>query len=147
MKRIGWVSVIALFLALSAFAYGMLSRQPRPAAVTPPPVAARDIDAHEGHGDAASDNASTRAYREASDRMHQGMNIAYTGDADIDFLRGMIAHHEGAIAMARIAVEHGEGADVRGLAEEIIAAQEAEITRMRIMLVRHEDASASVGRP
>ncbi|TAJ55734.1 MAG: DUF305 domain-containing protein, partial [Brevundimonas sp.] len=32
MKRIGWVSVIAVFLALSAFAYGMLSVRSRPAA-------------------------------------------------------------------------------------------------------------------
>jgi len=73
--------------------------------------------------------------------MHQGMAIAYTGDADVDFLRGMIAHHEGAVAMAKIAVEHGEAADVQSLAREIIAAQEAEIIRMRILLARHEDAA------
>jgi uncharacterized protein (DUF305 family) len=53
----------------------------------------------------------------------------------------MIAHHEGAIAMAKIAVEHGEAADVQSLAREIIAAQEAEIIRMRILLARHEDAA------
>ena len=79
--------------------------------------------------------------------MHQAMNIDCSGDADIDFLRGMIAHHEGAIAMARIAVEEGEGDDVRGLAQEIIRAQEAEILRMRIMLARHEDAPADPERP
>ena len=53
----------------------------------------------------------------------------------------------GAIAMARIAVEEGEADDVRGLAQEIIRAQEAEILRMRIMLARHEDAPAVSERP
>ena len=88
------------------------------------------------------DAPSTQAYREANDRMHQGMAIAYTGDADIDFLRGMIAHHEGAVGMVKVAVEHGEAADVQSLAREIIAAQEAEIIRMRILLARHEDVPA-----
>jgi uncharacterized protein (DUF305 family) len=59
----------------------------------------------------------------------------------------MIAHHEGAIAMARIAVEEGEGDDVRGLAQEIIRAQEGEILRMRIMLARHDDGPADPARP
>ena len=147
MKRFGWISVIAVFLALAAFAFGMLSRRGAPEPPALPPVEARAMDAHAGHDEAASDAPSTRAYREAADRMHQAMNIAYTGDADIDFLRGMIAHHEGAIAMAKIAAEQGEAEDVRGLAQEIIDAQEAEIVRMRIMLARHEDAPADPERP
>ncbi|MGV3579954.1 CopM family metallochaperone [Brevundimonas sp.] len=146
MKRFGWISVIAVFLALAAFAFGMLSRRGAPEPPALPPVEARAVDAHLGHDDAPSDAPSTRAYREAADRMHQAMNIAYTGDADIDFLRGMIAHHEGAIAMAKIAVEQGEAEDVRGLAQEIIDAQQAEIVRMRIMAARHEDAPADPGR-
>lgn len=147
MKRIGWASVIAIFLGLSAFAFGMLSRQPLNEVNTRPPVDARPIDEHVDHADAPNEVPSTRAYREAGDRMHRGMNIDYTGDADVDFLRGMIAHHEGTVAMARIAVEHGEASDVRGLAQEIIAGQEAEITRMRIMLARHEHAPARPERP
>ena len=141
MKRIGWVSVIAIFLALSAFAFGMLSGRSRTASEAAPPSSARDVAAHPPQGATPGEAPSTLAYREASDRMHQGMAIAYTGDADVDFLRGMIAHHEGAIAMAKIAVEHGEAADVQSLAREIIAAQEAEIIRMRILLARHEDAA------
>ncbi|MBU1539195.1 MAG: DUF305 domain-containing protein [Alphaproteobacteria bacterium] len=147
MKRIGWVSVIAVFLALSAFAYGMLSVRSRPAADAAPPSSARDAGAHEAQGATPGEAPSTRAYREANDRMHRGMAIAYTGDADVDFLWGMIAHHDGAIAMAKIAVEHGEAADVQSLAREIIAAQEAEIIRMRILLARHEDALPAGVRP
>ena len=147
MKRIGWLSVIALFLAVSAFAFGMLSGRSRPAVDAAAPSSTADAGAHRTRGATPGDPPSTQAYREANDRMHREMTIAYTGDADIDFLRGMIAHHDGAVAMARIAVEHGEAADVQNLAREIIAAQEAEIIRMRILLARHEDAPTRDARP
>jgi len=88
---------------------------------------------HSGHAPAAgnTDNAAVRAYREANDRMHQGMAIAFTGDADVDFAMGMIPHHEGAIDMARIVLKYGSDPDIRQLAEEVVATQEAEIQILR----------------
>ncbi|WP_333670867.1 DUF305 domain-containing protein [Elioraea tepidiphila] len=79
---------------------------------------------------------SSQAFARAMDKMHRDMAIEYSGNADRDFVAGMIPHHQGAIDMARIVLEHGKDEEVRKLAQEIIAAQEKEIAQMRAMLQR-----------
>lgn len=98
---------------------------------------------HQGHGahgahGASSANAtpSTKAYEAANDKMHKDMAIKYSGDADKDFLRGMIPHHQGAIDMAKVVLQYGKDSKVKALAEKIIKDQEAEIAEMKAMLAK-----------
>lgn len=55
----------------------------------------------------------------------------YSGDPDIDFLAMMIPHHEGAVDMARLVLQHGTDPVTRKLAEDIIASQQVEIAGMQ----------------
>lgn len=88
--------------------------------------------------DRSAMNAAQRAYAEANDRMHSAMGSNIPADADVAFVQGMIPHHQGAIDMARIVLEHGTDPENQALARAIIAAQEAEIQQMRAWLERRE---------
>ncbi len=94
---------------------------------------------HTGHGSAkpaAAESAATKAYRAVNDKMHKDMDIAFTGDADADFARGMIPHHQGAVDMAKIVLQHGKDPEIRKLAEEVVRTQETEIKFMREWLAK-----------
>lgn len=99
---------------------------------------------HQGHGGgtmkmdgASTDNASTKAFKEANGKMHKDMDITYSGDADADFVRGMIPHHQGAIDMAKVVLAHGKDPEIRKLAEAVIRDQEKEVAQMREWLKKN----------
>lgn len=92
---------------------------------------------HEGHAAPASSSPVVREFEAAGDRMHRDMGLRLTGDADRDFAQAMIPHHQGAIDMARIVLEHGRDPELRDLAQGVIDAQEKEIEQLRDWLARN----------
>lgn len=87
---------------------------------------------HSMHGKAgaASTTPSTAAFEAANAKMHKDMAIKFSGDADVDFIKGMIPHHQGAIEMAKVVLGFGKDPETKKLAQDIIAAQEKEIAMM-----------------
>jgi hypothetical protein len=74
---------------------------------------------------------ATQAYRAANTKMHRDMDISYSGDADVDYVLGMIPHHQAAIDMARVVLQHGKDEQTKRFAAEVIREQEREIAEMR----------------
>jgi uncharacterized protein (DUF305 family) len=107
---------------------------------------------HGAHGHHGSGNAkagpqtpAAKAFTEANAKMHRDMAIAFSGNSDVDFARGMIPHHQGAIDMAEIVLRYGKDATVKKLAAEVIAAQRKEIAQMRTWLSRRAAAVPAAG--
>jgi len=76
------------------------------------------------------------AFKAVNMAMHADMNMALSGQADTDFVKGMIPHHQGAVAMAKVVLEYGSDSNAKRLAYDIIMAQESEIAWMNHWLAR-----------
>ena len=73
---------------------------------------------------------AAKALFEAHRKMQQAMMTLSTGDADRDFISGMIPHHQGAVDMAKVVLHYGRDPEVKKLAEAIIKTQNEEIAWM-----------------
>lgn len=81
-----------------------------------------------------------KAFEAANAKMHAAMAAPFSGDADRDFATGMIPHHQGAIDMARIVLEHGQDPMLKALARDVIDAQSKEIAVLQVWLADHPAA-------
>jgi hypothetical protein len=108
------------------------------------PVMAHDMGSMSMGGDTQA--PSTKALIEANAKMHAGMSGPFTGDADVDFVKGMIAHHQGAIDMAKAELAYGKDPDIKMLANDIIKAQGKEIDMMTNWLALHGPKPAAAAK-
>lgn len=91
-------------------------------------------DQHSGSQPKGDTSPSSLAFNGINAKMHESMNITFTGNADVDFVKGMIPHHQGAIDMAKTVMAFGKNPEIRKLAEDIVRAQESEIAMMKAWL-------------
>ena len=92
-----------------------------------------------GQGDmaaAAPDDPVAGAFAAINRRMHRDMAVPAGGNPDAAFAQAMIAHHQGAIDMARVILGFGSDPEIRKLAQEVITAQEGEIAFLQQWLAR-----------
>lgn len=85
------------------------------------------MDTSDGHDMSAMEGMMTAEEMDA-------LGEASGADFDRLWLEMMIRHHQGAIAMAETVKAEGQNADALALADEIIAAQQAEIDEMQALL-------------
>ncbi|MBO1907892.1 DUF305 domain-containing protein [Microvirga sp. 3-52] len=109
------------------------------AALTALPALAWAQGAHGGHSGHSAPaqtpgTPSTQGYRQANETMHRNMDITFSGDSDVDFVRSMIPHHQGAIDMAKVALQHAKDEQIRKWANDVIREQEREIAEMQAWL-------------
>jgi len=134
--------LVGVFVAVVAFAFGLTSGS---LATTPTP----DHTAHHV-ATPSPGSACTGIATPTNGQMGPGMNDMPGGgnmgmgtagtpghgmmmnmEFDLAFIDMMISHHEGAVAMAKVALERGEHEEIRTLAQEIIDAQDAEIAQLQ----------------
>ena len=101
------------------------------------PALADDMSGMDMSKPMGDQGASSKAFNDAMGKMHKDMMITYSGNADADFVRGMIPHHQGAINMAKVELKYGKDPELRKLAEAVVTAQEAEIKEMKAWLKKH----------
>ena len=91
-----------------------------------------------GNATAPDLDAVQKANSDAMLAMHEPMmQAAMIKDPDLAFNCGMIAHHRGAIAMARVELAMGRDEASKALARAIIEAQEKEIAAMTAWVESH----------
>lgn len=128
--------------------YGWLEQWDLPQASLAPPM---QWMSETGGGMGSMEHGADATGAPESDTVMPGMasdedlgRLAHAGgvDAEVMYLRLMVAHHEGGAAMAQAALELVEDRDVRRLAQAIVSSQTAELAVLNDMLEAREAASA-----
>lgn len=86
------------------------------------------------HGGMSGDTSGNMQNRDQATAMpmdHSNMQMDPAKPFDAQFIDSMIEHHQGAVTMAQAVLQQAEHAELKTMAEAIIAAQNAEIQQMQ----------------
>lgn len=155
MKKQTWywiagIAAVLLILILWAFAAKQKSDGAQPEepstqapSETIPASEPAGMD-HSGHNMSADENLAGYLDEQdaiMADMMNSMKNIPLSKNASLDFLHGMIPHHDSAVKMAESYLKYGpSNEELIQLANDIIEQQTAEIEQMRSMI---EDLEAA----
>ena len=90
-----------------------------------------------GHSGHVATSPSDAAYAAAMNTMMKTMMVEPSGDADRDFVRMMLPHHQGAVDMAQVELKYGRDPELLKLARAVTDAQTKEMAAMREWLSKH----------
>ena len=85
----------------------------------------------------APDTQAAPAFKAADDTMMRHMQMTPTGNTDQEFVAGMIPHHQGAVAMAKIELQYGKDPAMRRLAHNIVKSQDSQVALMKAWQAKH----------
>lgn len=88
------------------------------------------VSVHAGHGATAA-TAGDAAFAASEKVMHEAMAKASGATVDEAYIAKMIAHHEGAVAMANVALKESSDPEIRRMARAVVDAQTREIAEMK----------------
>lgn len=90
-----------------------------------------------------ANTAFQQEYHKQMMTMHSAMMAGMSAnDADVAFAKGMLAHHQGAVAMAKTQLKYGQDKTMNKLAQDVIDAQQGEIEQMQNWLAAHPDTAS-----
>ena len=76
--------------------------------------------------------------------MMEGIMRPATGYPDVDFVKSMIPHHEGAVTMAEIEKQSGKDQFLQNIATNLVQSQEAEVAVLKAWLSRQDLSSMKI---
>ncbi len=89
---------------------------------------------HAGHdmgGPTAGATSGDKAFAASEAEMHRKMAAASGQTIDQAYVAKMIAHHEGAVAMAQVALRDSRDPEIRRMAQAVVDTQTREIAEMK----------------
>jgi uncharacterized protein (DUF305 family) len=81
---------------------------------------------------------STTDYKAATEKATTATEeLPYSGDADRDFVTGMLPHQQGAADIAKVELKYGKDPQMRKLAQSILDAQQSQTALMEQWQAQH----------